>query len=231
MSGAGAQPTVPPPVMMSSSSAAMELAGVDAQIVAQSKQLGPNNPAIIQLQSQKKNLEATVAREQSAQKELAGVAASNSEVENRQIAQQRARVVGESDKIGKLNQLQAVVDTRRMVFDKSTVLAAQQSEEALTVESGLTPLASASVPKAPAFPNPWLIIPGGIAIGLGLGILTALIMEMLARRVRGVEDLLSSLDIPVLGLIAAPQRGGRQQRLSSFRGILSLPGRGKAAHA
>jgi uncharacterized protein involved in exopolysaccharide biosynthesis len=214
--------------MMSSSSAAMELAGVDAQIAAQSKQLGPNNPAIIQLQSQKKNLEATVAREQSAQKELAGVASANSDVVNRQIAAQKAKVVGESDKIGKLNQLQAVVDTRRAVFDKSTALAAQQREEALTVDAGMTPLASASVPKSPAFPNPLLIIPGGFGIGLGLGVLVALLMELLARRVRGIEDLVGSLDVPVLGVIAAPQRGKR--RLSNFTGRLTLPGR-KAAHA
>jgi succinoglycan biosynthesis transport protein ExoP len=239
MSMAGAQPQVSPPSMMASSSAAIELASVNAQIAAQSKQLGPNNPLILQLLEQKRNLESTVAKEASTQKMLAGIASANSDVVNRQIAQQKAKVVGESDKIGKLNQLQAVVDTRRLIFDKSTALAAQQSEEALTVESGLTPLASASVPKAPAFPNPWLIVPGGLAIGLGLGVLTALLMEMLARRVRGVEDLVGSLDIPVLGLIAAPQRTGRQQRLSSFRGRLALPGGGpgsgpgsrKAAHA
>jgi uncharacterized protein involved in exopolysaccharide biosynthesis len=231
MSNSGAQPQVAPPTMLSSSSAAIELASVNAQIAAQSKQLGPNNPLIVQLQSQKKNLEETVAKEGSAQKMLAGIAAANSDVVNRQIAQQRARVVGESDKIGKLNQLQAVVDTRHAVFDKSTALAAQQSEEALTVESGLTPLASASVPRSPAFPNPWLIIPGGLAIGFGLGVLTALLMEMLARRVRGVEDLIGSLDVPVLGLIAGPQRAAGRRWLAWFGGRLALPPGRKAAHA
>ncbi|MGH7024044.1 MAG: GumC family protein [Caulobacteraceae bacterium] len=229
MSAAGAQPTVSPPTMLASSQAAIELASVNAQIAAQSKQLGPNNPLIVQLQSQKRNLEATVAREAQTQKQLAGIAASNSEALNSQLAAQKARVVAESDKIGKLNQLQATVDLRRDVFNKTSSLAAQQQEEALTVESGLTPLASASVPKDPAFPNLLLIFPGAFALGLALGALTALLMELLARRVRGVEDLAGSLDVPVLGLIAAPPKARRRGRIGGPK--LALPGRRKAAHA
>ena len=230
MSSAGATETVPPPAMLSSSSAAIELASVNAQIAAQSKQLGPNNPLILQLQSQKTNLEATVAKENATQKMLAGIAASNTEAVNRQITAQKAKVVGESDKIGKLNQLQAEVDMRRDVYNKTTALAAQQRQEALTVASGLTPLASAEVPKSPAFPNPWLIFPGAFGLGLMLGVLTALLMELLARRVRGVEDLTGSLDTPVLGVIAGPSRKAKSGAISGPT-RLALPGRGKAAHA
>jgi uncharacterized protein involved in exopolysaccharide biosynthesis len=229
MSSEGAQGTVPPPEMMSSSSAAIELASVNAQIAAQSKQLGPNNPLIVQLKSQKINLEATVAKEQAAQKTLAGIAASNSEVLARQIAAQKAKVVGESDKVGKLSQLEAQVEINRDIFNKSSTLAAQQREQALTINAGLTPLGTASVPKDPAFPNPWLIYPGALAIGLALGVLTALLMELLARRVRGVEDLSLGIDVPVLGLIAGPPRARRGFALRGpSRFALS---RRKAAHA
>ena len=230
MSNAGAQGTVPPPTLLSSSTAAIELASVNAQIAAQSKQLGPNNPTIVQLESQKKNLEATVAKEASSQKMLAGIAAANSEVVERQIAAQKAKVVGESDKIGRLNQLQAEVDMRRDVFNKVSALAVQQGEQAVTVNAGLTPLGSASVPKDPAFPNPWLIFPGSIALGLALGVLTALLMELIARRVRGVEDLSVGINVPVLGLIAGPSRAGRRFALRG-PGRFTLPGRRRAAHA
>jgi len=230
MSSAGAQPIVPPPAMMSSSAASIELSSVNAQIAAQSKQLGPNNPVIIQLQSQRTNLEAAVAKENAAQRQLTGIAASNSQVVNSQLAAQKSKVVGESDKIGKLNQLQAEVDLRRDVFNKTSGLAAQQQEEALTTQSGLTPLASASVPKSPAFPNKGLIFPGALALGLALGILTSLLMEMLARRVRGAEDLAGSLDVPVLGVIAAPPRTETRRAIPGVA-RLRLPSRRKAAHA
>jgi uncharacterized protein involved in exopolysaccharide biosynthesis len=230
MSSAGAQATVAPPAMLSSSSAAIELASVDAQIAAQSKQLGPNNPVILQLQSQKTNLEAAVAKENATQRQLAGVAAANSDVINRQLNAQKAKVVGESDKIGKLNQLQSDVDMRRDVFNKTSALAAQQRQEALTVESGLTPLASASVPKSPAFPNMMLIFPGAFGLGLMLGVLTSLLMELLGRRVRGVEDLTGSLETPVLGVIAGPSKKTKSKVISGAT-RLALPGRGKAAHA
>jgi uncharacterized protein involved in exopolysaccharide biosynthesis len=230
MSAEGAQGIVPPPAMLSSSQVAIELAQVDAQIAAQSKELGPNNPTIRQLQSQKANLQVALAKEQATQSSLAGIAASNSRTVERSIAAQKARVVGESDKIGKLNQLQGDVDLKREVFNKTMARSAELREESLTVESGLTPLASAAVPRSPSFPNLLLIIPGALAMGLALGLLTALLMELFGRRVRGVEDLINSLDTPLLGVIAAPPKPGRA---AVRRGIgrLALPGRGRAAHA
>ncbi|HEY7900236.1 MAG TPA: hypothetical protein VIC25_03525, partial [Caulobacteraceae bacterium] len=230
MSGAGPQPIIPPPAVMSSSAAAMQLATVEATIAAQSKQLGPNNPGIIQLQAEKKNLEATVAKENAGQKLLSGIAAQNSAVVERGIASQKAKVVAESGKIGVLNQLQTEVDLRREIFNKSSALAAQQREEALTVESGLTPLASASVPKTPAFPNKMLIFPGALAMGLALGVLASLIMELLARRVRGPEDLAGSVNVPLLGTIAAPPHAPGRRALIGRR-TLALSGRRKAATA
>lgn len=229
MSSEGAQGTVPPPALLSSSSAAVELASVKAQIAAQSKQLGPNNPLILQLQSQRANLEAAVAKEAATQKMLAGVAAQNTQALESQIAAQKAKVVGESDKIGKLNQLQFEVNLRRDALTKAESLATQQREQALTINAGLTPLGSATAPKDPAFPNPWLIFPGAFALGLALGVLTALLMELLARRVRSVEDITGSFDLPVLGIIAGPTKQPR--RFLPRPGRLALPGRRKAAHA
>ena len=49
----------------------------------------------------------------------------------------------------------------------------------------------ASTPKAATFPNYLLIVPGALLGGLLLGTLLAILMELLARRVRGVEDLTS----------------------------------------
>ena len=59
----------------------------------------------------------------------------------------------------------------------------------------------------PAFPNWPLIIFGSLGLGLALGMLAALITELLARRVRSAADLRFG-DLPMLGEMAATARGG-----------------------
>ncbi|HEY2481073.1 MAG TPA: hypothetical protein VGI30_02595, partial [Caulobacteraceae bacterium] len=157
---------------------------------------------------------------------IAGEAAASTRTVERAVAAQKARVVAESDKIGRLNQLQAEVDLRRDVFNKTSAQAAQLREEALTVEAGLTPLASAAVPKSPAFPNLLLIFPGALAMGLALGVLSALLIELFGRRVRGIEDLSGSIDVPVLGVIAGPPKERRALARRARPAVF-----GRSAHA
>jgi hypothetical protein len=76
-----------------------------------------------------------------------------------------------------------------------------------------------------------LIYPGAFGIGLLLGLLTAFLMELLARRVRGVEDLAGAINVPVLGVIAGPPRARRSPFLAGPGAILALPGGRKAARA
>jgi hypothetical protein len=52
-----------------------------------------------------------------------------------------------------------------------------------------------------------LILGGSFILGLGLGGLVAILCELFARRVRGVEDLETCLDVPMLAVVAAPAKG------------------------
>ncbi len=168
MASEGAQAQPPPPTMLTSSSAAVELAQVEGQIATEGKDLGPNNPALMRLKAQRDSLAATVAQERAAQRAAAGAVAAASNSVNRQVAAQKSKVVAESDKIGKLNQLQAEVDLRRGEFATTSARAAQMRQEALSTDVGLTPLASATVPSSPDFPNKLLILPGSLVLGLGV---------------------------------------------------------------
>ena len=89
-------------------------------------------------------------------------------------------------------------------MEKTSERAAQYRQEALLTEVGLRPIGPASTPKSAAFPNYLLIVPGSILLGGGLGVMVALLMELLSRRVRGVEDLESLKDLPVVGVIGSP---------------------------
>jgi len=230
MSGQGAVVPVPP-TPVSSSGAATQLAQVDAEIATQSKELGPNNPVLQQLRAQRTSLASVVAKENANLQTLTGAVTGQPAAVARQVAEQKAKVVAQSDKIGKLTQYQAEVDLRRDVFNRTMARAALLREQALSVDAGLTPLASATVPKSPEFPKKILILPGSIVLGGAIGAGLALLLELLGLRVRGFEDLANQFDVPVLAVIVGPPTPDRTlgaRRLLQRFG-LPLGGRGAGA--
>jgi uncharacterized protein involved in exopolysaccharide biosynthesis len=185
---------------------ASQLAEVDAQLAAASKNLGPNHPEILALKARRATLAALVAQDQKNFARLqAGAAASaaraNADVVDRAIQQQKERVLAQHDKIAHLHQLQGEVDRLRDLYDRTAAKAVEFRQEAAASIDNLTPLGTAAAPKAPSFPNMLLIIPGAIVFGLGLGGMTALLWELFWRRVRGTEDLAAVEEAPLLAVL------------------------------
>jgi hypothetical protein len=71
-------------------------------------------------------------------------------------------------------------------------------------------------PEHPAFPKRWLILGGSLGLGLGLGLTLAVLIELLNRRVRGVEDLNGDLD-PTLHCLAVISSGAPGEAAPLFR--------------
>ena len=72
-------------------------------------------------------------------------------------------------------------------------------------------------PSKPAFPNKPLMLGGAAALGIGLGLGLSLLLELLNRRVRGVEDLNLSKDVLCIGVIRSPH-----PKVGLLRRILGL---------
>jgi capsular polysaccharide biosynthesis protein len=120
------------------------------------------------------------------------------------VAEQTSRVVAQRDKIQHLTQLQQEVNLHRETMEKSLNRAAELRQEAAIADPGVTVLGEAVTPLHPAFPNKPLILGGGLVLGAGLGLLLSLILELLNRRVRGVEDLAHLIDAPLLAIVPPP---------------------------
>jgi polysaccharide biosynthesis transport protein len=84
-------------------------------------------------------------------------------------------------------------------------------------------------PANPTFPNKPLMLGGAIAMGAGLGLGLALLLELLNRRVRGVEDLNLSSDIHCICVVEEPFRNETRRRLR--RAVGKLIPRRRAAGA
>jgi polysaccharide biosynthesis transport protein len=188
------------------SSAGSELAQVDAAISQASQTLGPNHPELVALRAKRAALAAQDVQERALARASAGAAASAASAGvgavNQAMAAEKTKVMGQADKIERLKELHAEVELRRDEYNKMAARAADLRQEAAIGETGLTMLGSAVTPQHPAFPNKPLIFGGSLGLGLAVGVLVGLLMELFGRRVRGVEDL-SAIDAPVLAIIPA----------------------------
>jgi uncharacterized protein involved in exopolysaccharide biosynthesis len=200
------------PVTVSSQSK-LQLAQIDAQIAQNAEKLGPNHPIMQQLRAQRALVAGIVQQEAAAAKAGPSTAAVMGEV-SRALQQQKEVVIAQRDKIERLRQLQSEVDLRREQYQKTSERAAELTLEAGVADSGMSPVGVVVTPTKPAFPNKPLIIFGSLALGGGLGLVLAVLIELLNRRVRGVEDLEFDRNLNCLAVIgpAARDRASRDLR-------------------
>lgn len=194
------------PLPPSSAPSSAQLAQIDAAIANASKTLGPNHPQMAQLRAQRATVQQIVAQElaasQSAAAAVASAASASAGALQREVQSQAAKVIQNRDKIERLNQLQAEVNQRRELYNKSLARIAELRQEASVADSGITVLSEAITPQKAAFPNKPLILGGGLGLGAGIGVLLSLLLELFQRRIRSADDLMAAVDAPLLGVVS-----------------------------
>jgi uncharacterized protein involved in exopolysaccharide biosynthesis len=213
----GAPMMVPPEMANAVKQSAMELAGVNAQIAAASKTLGPNNPGMLELQHKKTELESLNRKDESAaHAAISATSAAAAEV-SREIAAQKSKVLAKSDQIAHLQTLQQDVDLRRNEYETAAAkFAVYRAQADQTSANALTALPTPA-PSEPLFPNWLLEIPGSIVLGLLVGVLGSMLLELLNRKVRSVEELDDVLQLPVVGVVGAPRTASSDRRARRAR--------------
>ena len=222
LSSQAAAPTMVAPAMPVVSPSSAQLAQIDAAIAQASKTLGPNHPQMIQLRAQRATVAQIAAQEVAAARAAVGAAAGAANASaaalQREVAAQTSKVIGKRDKIERLMQLQTEVNVRRDQYNKSMARIAELRREASVADTGIASLGDAATPQNPSFPNKPLIFGGALGLGMALGVLLSLLLELFGRRVRSVEDLQSSIDAPILAVVdasrSASSRGIRVPRVS-----------------
>lgn len=205
-------------------SGAAELTQIDAAIAQASQSLGPNHPELQAMRAKRAAVVAQIAQER-ANAARGGAPAGGPSLDS-SLATQKSRVLANSDKLEQLRQMQAEVDLRRAQFDKTSNRAAEYSQEAGVADTGITPLGAAITPAKPSFPNVPLIVAGSLGLGLAMGLLMALLVEFMGRRIRGPEDLQALEEAPLLAVVSAPaSRVSLGWGSKKMLGRLGWPGR------
>ncbi len=117
--------------------------------------------------------------------------------------------------------LQRDVESAQRAYENIQARFAQTNLESQTTQSNVNMLTQASAPIQHSSPN--LLLNTALAVFLGslLALGTALLLELLDRRVRTVDDVVGALDLPVIGVM--PKPGSRRKRLSLMQQRLMAP--------
>ena len=220
LSQQAASPYLPNPPDQGATNSAYQLADTNSQLVSAEKTLGPNNPEVLQLKTKQAALQVLVAKDQAnAAAALKRSIEGGAKMLQSAVEAQQQKVLSKSEQIGHLNQLYQDVVAAQTEYKDVSVKLSHFRELANSTTTPIQSMGVALTPKQPTFPNWLLIVPLAIVGGLGVGVFTALLMELLGRRVRTVDDLNLEDDVPLICVIAAKDKEVEQARRRS-RGIV-----------
>ena len=159
------------------------------------EQIRANNSAIAQLSASR---DAALARANAA---MAGQARAPAILEQAMQLESQANT---------LRQQYSEVSNNLLKAQSSARLANEQRAERLSL------VEPPNLPDSPHWPNRPLVVAAGAAVGLGLGFLLALLVELLNRPMRSPAQV-QSMGLPVLGVVPILQTKPRKRRFWPFR--------------
>jgi len=186
----------------------LELSKAEANLQDLNTRLGANHPQVLQARANIAELRSRVDAET---RRAVGSTQVNANVSAARVAEVRAQLDAQRIKVLKMkegrdgmNVLQRDVDNAQKAYDAIVGRFNQTSLESQTQQANVNVLSPASPPMLPSSPK--LLLNTLVAIVLGglLAVGTAMVRELLDRRVRGPQDLVESLGLPMLGVMPKP---------------------------
>ncbi|ODT87862.1 Wzz/FepE/Etk N-terminal domain-containing protein [Phenylobacterium sp. SCN 70-31] len=190
--------------------AAMELAVIEAEIAAEARVLGPNNPRLQQMQAQRDLIRVRVEAERAAASSSAGALAAEGRARDQRMDLQKAKVLDQSDKVLQLRLYHDEIDRYRKALSERQSAIAALRQLGTSTAAGVSPIGAPEADPEPVFPKPALVLGGSGGLGFLLGCFLGLLAELVHRRVRSAHDLRLAASSPMLGEVPF---GGRRLRL------------------
>jgi succinoglycan biosynthesis transport protein ExoP len=182
-----------------------DVARHEAKLQEMSSNLGQNHPQYKAMQSElatlKQKLEAET-RHITSGFSTSRTVGKNKEAELKAaIAAQKKLLLELKHKRDELAVLTRDVEAAQKAYDNVAQRFNQANLESQFKQTNVSVLTPASVPTAPSFPKVPLNILLSVFLGTFFGIGTALVLEILDRRIRSADDVAEMLQLPVLGVI------------------------------
>jgi uncharacterized protein involved in exopolysaccharide biosynthesis len=185
-----------------------DLARLQANLAELQTNLGDSHPQVIQM---KASIEQHRARLREEIGKVASVVKGNDTVlREREAAarkaydDQRAKLLEMKEKRNQLVLLEQEVLNAQRIYENISLRQSQSSLEGSANQSNSYLLSPAVEPPEHSFPKMGLNLVLALSMGTILTLFLTLAAELLDRRVRTATDIVHSLDLPVIGVLAQP---------------------------
>ncbi|KPF43937.1 chain-length determining protein [beta proteobacterium AAP121] len=214
-----------------------ELSRSEARLKELNTRLGDNHPAV---QESRANIAELRQRLEAETRKVTSSVGVGNTINRQREGEIRRSLDAQRAKVLQLKQvrdegmvLMREVDNAQRTYDAILQRLTQTSLEGQATQSNINPLSQADVPLYPASPRVVLNTAIATFAGLLLAVGVALVLELLDRRLRTVDDVATALDLPVIGVMPEPgaKLGLRrlQATLTQERLLAPLPSPGKSA--
>jgi uncharacterized protein involved in exopolysaccharide biosynthesis len=201
---------------------AVQLATIEDELALAGARLGTEHPSYKAILARRNTVakQVSMARARSAQgvSALNGAARQSVAELSRQVEAQSRLVLDRKPVLDELVRLAREVEMKRQQYESANQRAAQLELASDQSDSGITVMGDPTGSRTPSYPKVNQIILLAGLMGFGLGLISALIAEFIARRVRGHEDLSFASGAPVLAVVGAKPSQPLRARLQKLLG-------------
>ncbi|WP_294540674.1 GNVR domain-containing protein [uncultured Rhodoblastus sp.] len=181
------------------------LSNIEADVARLQVDVGVNNPKLLEKLALRASLQKQTQQAiEDYRRKLAERIANQTE---RVATLQKVYTDRLNNMIGVQGQREQLISlTREVAFHQDELERLQRAASQARLQSQLSfsniaLIDPAAPPTSIAFPKPFIIVPLAAILGLGLGLLLALIAEALDRRLRAADDLPFATNAPLLGVM------------------------------
>lgn len=184
-----------------------EIARLEAKLTESGVNLGKNHPLTLRGEAELAALKGELLSET---RKITSSIDTTYQVSKQREAQlqgalgtQKTRVLKLNKQRDELNVLRREIESAQRTFDTMGLRASQSTIESQTNQTNIAILNPAVSPSSPSKPRVFLNTLIAVFLGTILGVMVALALELLKRRVRSTLDLEEISDMPVLGSISS----------------------------
>ncbi len=216
-----------------------ELSRAEAHLQQLNERLGDAHPQVIEAKANIAQLRTRIDAE--TQRVLGGVAVT-ANINRAREAEVRASLEAQRARVLKLKEVRdegAVLvrdlENAQRTYDQLLARFNQTAMESQNTQNNVHMLTEAVAPLKPSSPNVKLNVALAVFLGGMLALGTALLLELIDRRVRTFADIVTALDLPVIGVMPKPgakrllgrgKLNRMQQRVLGHQGGTPLLGKG-----
>lgn len=210
-----------------------DLARAEARLQELLERYGDAHPSVVEARANLKVLRERVNSETAKVTTSLGVnnnvAGSRESQAKSAYEEQRQRVLKLKDARNQLAVLEREVETAQRIYDSIQSRLSQTAMEGSSSQSSVYLLNAATEPTSPSSPKVTLNTALSILVGLLVAMMVALAIEMFDHRIRGPQDIVQALDLPVIGVLPSPH--GKTNRFRLPKKAAPPPSLTHAAHS